>query len=93
MLNPSCDIHLLNERLNTVSYFLKPDQASTTGKCKEFLKKAKDISAIMHRFQVKQGSVNDWLNLYNVRFQKKKVTLIENNSARQLQVPFRLRSF
>lgn len=68
MLNPSCDINLLNERLNTVSYLMKPDQSAIAGKCKEFLKKAKDLTTILHRFQVKQGSVNDWINLYNVCF-------------------------
>ena len=67
MLNPSCDINLLHERLNTVSYFIKPDQTATVAKCKGFIKKAKDILAILHRFQVKQASANDWVNLYNVR--------------------------
>ncbi len=81
MLNPSCDINLLKERLNTVSYFVKPDQTATVAKCKEFIKKAKDILAILHRFQVKHGSVNDWVNLYNVRInnEDKYLTCLPDN--------------
>lgn len=67
-LRPLQDQKMLNDRLKTVEYFLKPSSKDLQAALLNNLKKFKDLPRILTRIRAVSTSVTDWCNLFEVHF-------------------------
>ncbi|PRP82029.1 mutS like protein [Planoprotostelium fungivorum] len=65
-LRPSLDVQVIQDRLNTISFFLDSDHPRDVllEEIDSCLKRFKDLLRIVHRIRAATASINDWRNLY-----------------------------
>jgi DNA mismatch repair ATPase MutS len=68
MLQPLQDLEAIEDRLNGVSFFLRPENLEHTLQLKSYLKCVRDVTKILTRIRTFRASVIDWWHLFQVQY-------------------------
>lgn len=75
-MRPSNDTAVIRDRLDTVSYFLQPENFSLLSELQNSLKNIKELDRILVRIKGVRASINDWKNLHQVNKCAMKCTIL-----------------